>query len=293
MVADEWDQKEEFIQAIEDALANHILPVAYYPNTEKRWKEFSDQYPDCKQIESNTGMGVVERNLSAGGLNDKPLLLPYLKIEIKVDLETASGKDAASKEFAFNNEPFAPVLTFATLQGTSQNDVMKFSETASALCNDYLFGTLSGSITSPPSMLNDDGVQTLIAELKYGCLCVNNSTVFGYMLSNSGMWGAFPGETLDAVESGIGKIGNTIAIPYFEKVVLTCPIIHVANVTIKGDLKNEQVVCEAMAKYAIKSSTGNLIKVIGAVVGVDLIRAGLVCTSVLVAGCAYFLRQRN
>jgi len=283
VVADDWNQKEEFIQTIEDELANHTLPVAYYPNTEKRWKEFSDQYPECKQIESNTGMGVVERNLSAGGLNDKPLLLPYLKIEINVDLETASGKDAASKEFAFNNEPFAPVLTFATLQGTSQNDVIKFSETASALCNDYLFGSLSGSITTPMSMLNDDGVQTLIAELKYGCLCVNNGSTYGCLLSNFGMWGAFPGETLDAVESGIGKIGNSIAIPYVEKAVLISPLVHVAHMTIKGDLENEQVLCEAMSKYALNSSPGNLIKVIGALVRVDLIRVGIVCSSVFIA----------
>lgn len=290
VVAEDWDQKEEFLQMIEDELANAPLPVAYYPNVEKRWKSFSDQYPDCKKIESKTGLGVVERKLRAGGLNDKPLLLPYLKIETAVDLETVSGKESASKEFAFKNEPFAPVLTFVTLQGTSQKNAMKFSKLASLFCNDYLFGSLSGTITAPPSILDDDSVQTLVAEMKYGCLCINNWSGLGYVFANTGMWGAFPGETLDAVESGIGKVGNTIAIPHFEKLVVSSPIVHVTHMTIKKDLKKEKNISEATTKYALNSSVSNLMKLIGAVLGVDLLKVGLACTSVVVASCAYFLR---
>lgn len=284
VVADDWDQKDEFLQIIEDELVNHPLPVAYYPNIEKRWQNFADQYPDCKKLESNTGMGIEERGLSAGGLNEKPLLLPILQIEIKVDLESDAGKEAASKEFVFNNEPFAPVYTIATLEGTGQKDLMKFVQTASVFCNDYLFGTLSASITTPPSLLNDDGVQTLIAEMKYGCLCVNYWGGIGYFMSNSAMWGAFPGETIDAVQSGIGKCGNVMAIPHFEKCVLVSPITHRANTTLKEELKKETRIFEAVSKYVLDSTTGNLIKMISALVGVDLIKAGVVCTSVMVAG---------
>ena len=68
------------------------------------------------------------------------------------------------------------------------------------------------------------------------------------------------------------------------------PIVHVAHLTIKGDLENERVLFEAMAKYALNSSLSNLIKLIGAFVRVDLIRVGTVCTSVLIAGCVYFIR---
>merc|ERR1711933_429042 len=111
------------------------------------------------------------------------------KIETTVDLESTVGKEAASNEFVFNNEPFAPILAVVTLRGTSQNDLMRFSKTASLFCNDYLFGTLSGTITSPPSRVAYDSVQTLIAELKYGSICVNNWSGFGYALRKSGMWG--------------------------------------------------------------------------------------------------------
>lgn len=292
VVADDWDQKHEFLRIIEDELVNHTLPVAYYPNTEKRWNNFAAQYPDCKKLESNTGRGIEERGLSAGGLNEKPLLLPYLQVETKVDLESVAGKEAASKEFVFNNEPFAPVYTIATLQGTGQKDIMKFGKTASVFCNDYLFGTLSASMTTPPSLLDDEGVQTLIANMKYGCLCVNNWGGYGYIISNCGMWGAFPGETIDAVESGIGKCGNILAIPHFEKCVLVCPITHLSNASLKDDLKKEIRIADAVSKYVLNGSAGNLIKMIGALVGVDLIKVGLVCTSVVFAGCAYFLKRK-
>jgi len=290
VVAEDWDQKEEFLQVIENTLAKHRLPVPFYPGTEKRWKKFCEEYPSCPKIGSDTD--VVARKLSAAVSNEKPILLPFLKIPIEVDLETASGKEAASKEFAFNNEPFAPVLTFATLRGTSQNDVKKFSETASVFCNDYLFGTLSGTITAPPSMVDGDGVQTLIAQMKYGCLCVNNWSGFGYMLGDGGMWGAFPGESIKTIESGIGKIGNTIAIPHVEKAVVYSPIVHATHASLKEDLKKERTVLEATCKYTLNSSAGNLIKLIGAMVGIDLMKVGLVFTGALVAGCAYLFRRK-
>lgn len=291
VVADEWDQKDEYIQIVEDELANHGLPVAYYPNTEQRWEKFSEQYPDCKKIESNTGMGIAERKLSGGGLNEKPLLLPYLKMETKVDLESIAGRVAASKEFAFTTEPFAPVFTVATLKGTSQNSLMQFVKTASTFCNDYLYGTLSGAITTPPSLLEDESVQTLIAEMKYGTIAVNNWSGFGYVMRHAGMWGGFPGETLDAVESGIGKVGNTLAIPHFEKFVVVSPITHTSHMKLEDDYPTEKRKMEAVGKFFLYGGIGNFIELISAVTGVELLKVGLVGTSVAVAAFAYFFHS--
>ena len=185
-MADEWDQKDEFLKIIEDELANYPLPVPYYPNVQKRWEAFAAQYPDCEKIGSEIGKGVKERNLSAGGVNDKPFLLPYLKIEVAVDLDTTSGKEDASNEYVFKNEPFAPVVTFVTLRGTSQENIVKFSERASTLCNNYLFGSLSASITVPPSIMEHDGVQQLIADMKYGSIAINNYSGMAYGIVSKG-----------------------------------------------------------------------------------------------------------
>eukprot|EP00536_Pseudo-nitzschia_multiseries_P003183 jgi/Psemu1/322904/estExt_fgenesh1_pg.C_470030 len=292
VVADEWDQKEEFLKCVDESMENHPLPVAYYPNTEQRWKKFSEQYPDAKKIESKTGMGIEERKLSAGGVNKKPLLLPYLKIETVVDLESDDGREAASNEVAFTNEPFAPVITVATLEGTSQNNLMKFATTASTFCNDYLYGTLSGTITTPPSLLEEDSVQTLIAEMKYGCIGVNNWGGYNYVTHQTGMWGAFPGETPDAVQSGIGRVGNTIALAHLEKAVLISPVTHASNITLNDNFKQEKRKMKAIAKYVLYERVGDLVELISAVTGVDLVKVGMVCASVAVVGCAYLFGSK-
>lgn len=293
IVADDWDQKDEFLKMIEDELIGHPAPVAYYPNIKKRWENFANRYPDSKRLETNTGLGIKERHLSAGGMNEKPLLLPCLQIVTKVDLETDSGREAASKEYAFTNEPFAPVYTIATLQGTSQNDILKFGQTASTFCNEYLFGSLSGSITTPESIYNDDSVQSLLAELKYGSICVNNWAGLNYAAMANGMWGAFPGETTDAVESGIGKIGNIIGIPHIEKYVMISPIDPPGGIgKLKDDLKKEQRICEAINRWSLDGSVGNLIKLLSVIVGINLVGVGVACTSFVAAGLAYYMKRK-
>jgi len=293
VVAEDWDQKDEFLQIIEDSLANHILPVAYYPGIEARWQNFANQYPGAKKIESATGLGVEERHLSPAKFSDKPLLLPYLQIKVDVDLDSAAGKEAASKEYAFNNEPFAPMYTIATLKGTSQKDIGKFGKTASTFCNEYLFGTLSGSVTSPPSLLEDEGVETLIAEMRYGSLGVNVWGGLNYLAQGCGQWGAFPGETLDSVQSGIGKIGNLMAMPDYEKFVMRSPIVSSTHLSLKDDLGKEQSILEAVNKFTLDGSIGNLVKLLSAVTGVNLMKVALAGTSVLVAGLAYFVSYKK
>ena len=293
IVADEWDQKDDFLKIIEDELIGHPAPVAYYPNIKKRWENFANRYPDCKRLETNTGLGIKERNLSAGGMNEKPLLLPYLQIVTKVDLKTDSGREAASKEYAFTNEPFAPVYTITTLQGTGQKDILKFGQIASTFCNEYLFGSLSGSISCPESILNDDSVQSLLAELKYGSICVNNSAAHNYVAMANGMWGAFPGETIDAVESGIGKLGNIIAIPHMEKFVMVSPIDPPGGFgELKDDLEKWQRICEAINRWMLNGSVGNLIKLLSVIIGINFIGVGVACTSFAAAGLAYFMKRK-
>jgi len=293
IVAEDWDQKNEFLKIIEDELVDHPAPVAYYPNIEKRWENFANRYPESKRLESNTDMGVKERNLSAGGIKVMPLLLPYLQIEIKVDLDTDTGREAASKEYVFGNEPFAPMYTIVTLQGTSQNDIPKFVQTSSTFCNEYLFGTLSGSISTPESIYNDEDVQSLVADLKYGSICINNWAGFNYLAMNYGMWGAFPGEAIENVESGIGRIGNIIGIPYIEKFVLISPIVPTPAVQLNDDFKNEQRVAEALSRYFLNGSVGNLIRMLSAVTGINLISVGVACTSLGIACLAYYMKQEK
>lgn len=286
VVADDWDQRDEFCSLVEQYLSRHRLPVAYYPGIEQRWNDFATRYEGngtAKRLESTSGLGIKERHLSAPLLADKPLLLPYLVVSIDVDLDTEQGRAAAKKEYAFRTEPFAPVYTIATLKGTSGKDVHTFTQKAATFCNEYLFGTLSGSITVQPELVNDRSVQQLIADLRYGSLGVNTWGGIIYVAQHAGKWGGYPGERLDDVSSGIGYVGNSIGVPYAAKFVMTSPIDHFAHGALKRDLKTEQKVVQAVAKYTLNRTMLNQIKIVSAVLGVDLTKVAGIGLAMVVA----------
>ena len=62
--------------------------------------------------------------------------------------------------------------------------------------------------------------------------------------------------------SGIGKIGNLMAVPYFQKFVLTGPITSANNFSLKADLKKEQRLYEAVSKLQLNESVWNLFKLL-------------------------------
>jgi hypothetical protein len=313
VIADDWDQRDDFCSLLEHYLSRHRLPVPYYPGTEQRWNDFVQHYegstaPDekkkddddnaaavtnMKRLESTSGLGITERRLVAPLLSNQPVLLPYLVLSIDVDLNTEEGRTAAKKEYAFQTEPFAPVYTIATLKGTSQRDVRTFTKTATTFCNGYLYGTLSGTITVPPSMVNDVSVQQLIGNLKYGCLGVNVWGGMGYITQCCGRWGAYPGETLDSVSSGIGFVGNAIGIPHATKYVMTSPIEHFTHPSLKRNLKLEQNIVQALIKFILDRTAFNLIKIVSTSLGVDLRKVAGMSISVIVAVVAAMVVRRN
>jgi hypothetical protein len=171
---------------------------------------------------------------------------------------------------------------------------MKFGTTAATFCNDYLFGTLSGSLTVPPSLLTHDVVQKLIADLKYGNIGVNTWGGWNYLAQTAGHWGAFPGEQLDNVQSGIGRVGNLIAIPGLEKFVMYANISGSNQSSLKSDLRKEQRLLEAVIKFSLNGSIMNLINLLSEVNGINLKAAAtsavtITMMSILVAVMVYYV----
>lgn len=271
-VSEEWEQKEEFLGYIETSLANHMLPVAYYSGIKSRWRAFRDQYPEAKILDSNSGLGIKERQLLPPLLGEEACLLPYLQIHIDVDLSSDQGRKAAKSEYAFLHEPFAPVYTIVTMKNTGS--LASFCKMAAIFCNDYLFGSLSGSVTLAPSVKSSVECQTLISDLKYGSLGINcwGGGCYGFQL---GGWGAFPGESLDNVESGIDRIHNMLFLPNMEKCTLEAPIVSPTHIKLKQDLEKETKVFQAVMKMQIAPGVLTTIGVLAAVFGVDLMTVGV------------------
>lgn len=120
------------------------------------------------------------------------------------------------------NEVFAPALTVHRI---SQDDPELFLRDAIAYANDRLYGTLGGNILIHPKTLQRIGrkrFEELLADFRYGCIAVNGWTGLGFLLSQT-PWGAFPGHTLDDVQSGIGTVHNTFMFDCSQRTVVTAP----------------------------------------------------------------------
>ena len=66
------------------------------------------------------------------------------------------------------------------------------------------------------------GFEAALADLRYGCIAVNTWTGLGF-LTPTASWGAFPGHTLDNVQSGIGIVHNALLLDGPERTVVRGP----------------------------------------------------------------------
>lgn len=247
-----WPQGDEFIQLFEEEWKKLEAPVAYYPGSMERWEAYQRAYPKARQLNSNTDRGIQERGLKTPMLNEKngdgAVLLPLLCVDIDVDLSTEEGKMSAKQQYAFRNEPFCPVLTFATIKSNASSDdhhLTSYLDNAVTLCNDYIFGTLSCSISIPPKYERNPVVESAIANLKYGSIGVNLATIMAYQFS----WGGHPDkECLDCAESGIGRVENYLFIPHVEKSVVRAPFVFSQHFSVDQNYAQAKRELKATAK---------------------------------------------
>lgn len=225
LVADSWPQKAEYLEGIKRELREHLVVPAYYPGSRERWQSFREEYPDATEIEPQ-GADAKQRALA------EPLnALPWLVIELEIDT-TKEGND--KQEYALRNEPFCPVVTFVTVKGSQ--DQGEFCRHATEICNEIIFGSLSATVIVPTNKLSEPAVEKCVDDLRYGAVAVNYWSAVTYGLKTL-VWGAFPGESLKSIESGIGQIHNLMFVPNVQKCVFRHPCIG-DPMMIEPDLEN-------------------------------------------------------
>ena len=91
-------------------------------------------------------------------------------------------------------------------------------------CNDRLWGTLGANIIIHPTTARRHAaaLDRAIARLRYGCIGVNAWTGVGFLLAQVS-WGAFPGHTIDDIQSGIGVVHNSLLFDRPQKSVVRAP----------------------------------------------------------------------
>ena len=130
--------------------------------------------------------------------------------------------DTSPDGYFASEEVFAPALS---LHEIDETDPEAYLRAAVAYANDTLHGTLGGNILIHPKTIRRIGktrFEEIVAEFRYGTIAINAWTGVGFLLSVC-PWGAFPGHTLDDVQSGIGTVHNTFMFDKPERTVVTGP----------------------------------------------------------------------
>jgi acyl-CoA reductase-like NAD-dependent aldehyde dehydrogenase len=192
----DWPQREAFLGELRSVLRSVPPRKAYYPGAAARWDNFVGHYPQA------------ERYGAGGGGR-----LPWAFIP---------GVDSSqTDQLCFSEESFCGVTGETTLAGA---DAADFLARATTFANEVLWGTLSAEIIIDPRTAKKNAValEDAIAALRYGTVAVNHWPAICYGLG-SPPWGAFPGHTLDDIQSGIGVVHNTFMFDRSEKTVIRGP----------------------------------------------------------------------
>lgn len=188
-----WDKTGILVQKVEQIIAKSDPRQAYYPGATDRLDEFAGHGENVVRIDRDAAPALVLADM--GGKTDK-----WLE----------------------NNEVFAPAL--ATFK-IAEADPEKYLAAAIAYANEHLYGTLGGNILIHPSTIKQIGkkrFEELIAGFHYGHVAINAWTGLGFLLTAT-PWGAFPGHTLNDVQSGIGTVHNTFMLEDVERTVVQAP----------------------------------------------------------------------
>ncbi|MBT1001918.1 aldehyde dehydrogenase family protein [Paenarthrobacter sp. DKR-5] len=185
VVSEDWPQKSRFLDELRAALNRAPAREPWYPGAVARLQSVQKSYPGAEHLRSGRLL------LEAGG-----------------DPE------------ALQTEYFAPALAVVELPGEGTG----FLNAAVDKANTDLAGTLGANILVDPKTLKSLGAafKDAVARLRYGTVAVNSWTAIGF-LAAAAPWGAYPGATLEDVQSGRGVVHNAWLIDGPEKTVAHGP----------------------------------------------------------------------
>ncbi len=186
VVSRDWPQRDRFIDEVRAAIARTPSRTPWYPGSTERSAAASARYPVAENVDGR------------------------LLIEVGMDDTTSM----------LQTEYFSPVLGVIDLPGTGQ----RFLDTAVDAANEDFAGTLGANILIAPTTLAELGIgfEHAIERLRYGTIAVNAWTGVGF-LTAAAPWGAYPGHSLDDVQSGIGVVHNALLLDRVERTVVRGP----------------------------------------------------------------------
>jgi hypothetical protein len=237
LLHDDWPQQIDFLSELRNVLASLPPRPAYYPGAESRYERFIERYPDTEVI-GPKAEGCIPPSLITG-------------------LQTMPAD-----QLAFTTESFCSISGVLALSGRDPTD---FLGRAVRFCNNTLNGTLNAGIIIDPQSKRRmrSALDRAIQDLRYGTVAMNHWPAVGYALGTS-PWGASPGHTLEAVESGIGFVHNTLLLDRSLKTVIDAPFRTKLPPTPPWFVTHRQAhrATQSMADLEISPSLPKLIKLL-------------------------------
>jgi len=193
-----WTKREALLQQLQSVLSKVPPRSAFYPGARQRQKLFVAAHPEALQI---------------GQANEREL--PWTLI---------TGVDPArTEDICFTTEAFCGVFAETALEAS---DTIEYIDRAVAFANTQIWGSLSVTLIVHPSSLKDPriaaAVERAIVNLRYGTIGVNYWAAAGYIMGVT-PWGAYPGHTLNDIQSGNGVVHNTLMFSQPQKAVIRAP----------------------------------------------------------------------
>jgi Aldehyde dehydrogenase family len=190
-----WAQRSQFLDQVRQQLRKIPPRLAYYPGAQERYSRFLEHYPTLEVL-----------GQSAEGC------IPWTLIP---DVSPTVG------EYALTVEAFCGILAEVSLDTVDADDFLK---RVPQFVNDCLYGTLSCTVLIDPKTRRQNRVasEKAIAQLQYGTIGINIWSGALFVMPEI-PWGAFPGNTLEAIGSGQGFVHNTELIRNPQKAVVSAP----------------------------------------------------------------------
>ncbi len=189
----DWDRKDRLLANLRDVMAKAAQRQPWYPGAGDRLAEFESRGDNVVRLDRGCAPDCI----------------------------VVPDTDDTDAWFR-TNEIFAPAFSTHEIAGT---DAESYLRDAIRYANEELHGTLGGNILIHPKTIRQIGrkrFEEIVGEFRYGTIAINAWTGLGF-LSSACPWGAFPGHTLEDVQSGIGFAHNTFMFDRAERVVLQAP----------------------------------------------------------------------
>jgi acyl-CoA reductase-like NAD-dependent aldehyde dehydrogenase len=194
-----WEQRALLLQHIRGLLECVPTRRAFYPGAHARQRAFVAAHSEGSEQIGSYSEGELPWTLIKG--------------------VNSQGAD----EICFTSEAFCALFAETTLAASS---VAEYIERAVAFANERLWGSLNATLLVHPRSLKDPAVaaavERAVAGLRYGAIGVNYWAGTAFALGVT-TWGAYPGHTIDAIQSGCGVVHNTLMFSRAQKSVLRAP----------------------------------------------------------------------